>query len=148
MSITNRGGVRSLSPPKSKPPVPRNPLCREISTYISDGDVKSAVKVLRKAMTATKNERCGKNSYVEVIDHGVRLNAAKMILEYTFGKPNVRIAVSDPGPNGGGNSANENPADVARRLKASGLNVDDILDAYTMAATPAQPAYEDQEETG
>lgn len=135
----NRGGVRSLTPrkvpPEKKFAVVKSPFSAGIVEFLKKGDVERAVTTLREGMKATKHEKVGRYTYAETVDHGIRMSAAKLVLEYAFGKPDVRVQVQDTGVEAA-KSKEDAAFDIARKLKSSGLNIDDIIEAHTLAAKP------------
>lgn len=133
----NPGGGRALTPRKPAPLARPDTFAGSVLKYLDKGDVKEAVQVLRDGMKATKNEKCGRFTYVETPDFGTRMTAARMILEYTFGKPNMVLQVQ--APDDPAQTREESASELAKKLKSSNLDIDDIIDAYTLAATPAVP---------
>lgn len=105
----------------------------DVHNYIAEEDYQNAVKVLREGMVATHVVRKSKDNgergvdYTEVVDHSTRLQSAKLMLEYGFGKPATRqdINITDT------TRLHTSPADVMDRLMTSGQDLADIIDVYT-----------------
>jgi len=145
----NRGGARQLTlpkPPEPEPPAPRAPrkpsYSQEITSYLKEGDVELAVKTLRDGMNALKMVQTGRFRYVEMPDTGMRLTAAKLVLEYAFGKPETRLKFDGMETA----AVMADPVEVARKLKGSGLDLDTIIDAYAMTARPVGHSEEEPDE--
>jgi len=108
-------------------------LSEDIHLFLEDKDYESAVKVLRSGMSATQVVRKSRENgekgvaYEEVPDFGTRMTAARLTLEYGFGKPATRhdITVEDK------TSRTASPAEIMTRLRDSGQNLASILDVYT-----------------
>ena len=109
----------------------------DVHKFIEEEDYESAVTVLRKGMAATHIVRKSKEDgergvdYTAVPDHGTRLQSAKLMLEYGFGKPATRhdITVDDK------TQKTASPAEIMSRLRDSGQNLSSILDVYTDSLT-------------
>jgi hypothetical protein len=107
----------------------------DVHMYIRDEDYENAVSVLREGMVATHVVRQSKESgergvdYKEVIDHGTRIQSAKLMLEYGFGKPATRqeINITDD------SRLHASPADVMHRLMDSSADLSNILNIYSGA---------------
>ena len=92
-------------------------------------DLTEAIGVLRTTLKATKHQNVSKYSTLEVPDLTSRISAAKLILEYAVGKPSTVLELPDQGDESdtfGGVSQRE----VIARLKGSGLNLLEIVEAY------------------
>ena len=108
-------------------------LSDDIHLFLEDDDYESAVSVLRAGMHATQVVRKSKKdgekgvAYEEVPDFGTRMTAARLTLEYGFGKPATRhdITVEDK------TRKTATPAEIMNRLRDSGQNLASILDVYT-----------------
>ena len=78
-------------------------LREDIHKFLEDDDFSKATEVLRSGMSATHIVRQSREDgqrgveYTEVPDHTTRMQAARLTLEYGFGKPATRheINVSD-----------------------------------------------------
>ena len=107
----------------------------DVHKYIREEDYENAVAVLRDGMVATHVVRQSKENgergvdYKEVIDHGTRIQSAKLMLEYGFGKPATRqeINITDD------SRLHASPADVMHRLMDSSADLTNILQVYSGA---------------
>ena len=108
-------------------------LAEDIHLFLEDNDYANAVKVLRSGMGATqivrKSRKDGEKgvAYEEVPDFGTRMTAARLTLEYGFGKPATRhdITVDDK------TRKTATPSEIMARLRDSGQSLASILDVYT-----------------
>ena len=111
----------------------RKKLSDDIHLFLEDNDYESAVKVLRSGMGATQVVRTSRKNgekgvaYEEVPDFGTRMTAARLTLEYGFGKPATRhdITVDDK------TQKTASPAEIMDRLRDSGQNLASIINVYT-----------------
>ena len=108
-------------------------LREDIHRFIKDEDFELAMNALREGLgamqTVRKNRADGERGveYAEKPCHTVRLTAAKLMLEYGFGKPATRaeITVND-------NSAKSvSPAEIMSRFRQSGVDLNEIVDVYS-----------------
>lgn len=107
-------------------------LRKDIQSFIKDNDVESAIQALREGLKATKvsRERDPKKprgiNYVDKPDHTVRFHAAKLLLEYGFGKPATRaeISITD------NSSQAATPEEILRRIQNSASSFREITEAY------------------
>jgi hypothetical protein len=105
---------------------------KDIQTFIGNEDVESAITALREGLKATKTsrERDPKRprgiNYVDKADHTVRFHAAKLLLEYGFGKPATRaeISISD------NTSQAASPTEILKRIQNSATSFREITEAY------------------
>ena len=112
-------------------------LSEDIHLFLEYNDYASAVSVLRDGMGATqvvrKSRKDGERGvqYEEVPDFGTRMTAARLTLEYGFGKPATRhdITVDDK------TQKTASPAEIMSRLRDSGQNLSSIIDVYTDSLT-------------
>ena len=110
-------------------------LSEDIHLFMEDADYESAVKVLRSGMKATQVVRQSRKNgekgvaYEEVPDFGIRMTAARLTLEYGFGKPATRhdITVEDK------TQRTASPDEIMSRLRDSGQNLAEIINVYTEA---------------
>ena len=108
-------------------------LSEDIHLFLEDDDYANAVKVLRSGMGATQIVRKSRENgekgvaYEEVPDFGTRMTAARLTLEYGFGKPATRhdITVDDK------TKRTASPAEIMSRLRDSGQNLSEIINIYT-----------------
>ena len=111
-------------------------LKRDISDFIEDGDIESALNTLRDGLKATKVSRYRDPQkprgvqYSEKPDHAVRFSSAKLILEYGFGRPATRaeISITDD------TQRTASPAEIMARFQQSGAQLAQIIDVYSEAA--------------
>jgi len=110
-------------------------LRKDIQIFIRDNDVESAIQTLREGLQATKVSRVrdpkrprGVN-YVDKPDHTVRFHAAKLLLEYGFGKPATRaeISISD------NTSRSATPDEILRRIQNSAASFREITETYVQS---------------
>jgi hypothetical protein len=110
-------------------------LRKDIQTFIKDSDVESAIQTLREGLKATKVSRIrdpkrprGVN-YVDKPDHTVRFHAAKLLLEYGFGKPATRaeISISDD------RSKAATPEEILHRIQNSAASFREITETYVQS---------------
>jgi hypothetical protein len=107
-------------------------LREDIHKFLSDEDYQKATACLRDGMQATHIVRRSRDDgqrgveYQETVDHTTRMQAARLTLEYGFGKPATRheINVNDD------TRRQESPADVMDRLRGTGTNFKEILEVY------------------
>ena len=115
-------------------------LAEDIHLFLEDDDYANAVKVLRAGMGATqvvrKSRKNGEKGvrYDEVPDFGTRMTAARLMLEYGFGKPATRhdITVDDK------TQRTATPTEVLGRLRDSGQNLAEIISVYTNSLESVQ----------
>lgn len=108
-------------------------LREDVHKFIQDDDFELAVKALREGLKAEHTVRKSRDDgqrgveYVDTACHTVRLNAAKLLLEYGFGKPATRaeITVSQD------NSNAVTTADILSRFRSSGMDLNNIVDVYS-----------------
>ena len=108
-------------------------LSDDIQLFLEDQDYANAVKVLRSGMGATQIVRKSRKNgevgvaYEEVPDFGTRMTAARLTLEYGFGKPATRhdITVEDK------TKRPATPSEIMSRLRDSGQNLTEIINVYT-----------------
>ena len=113
----------------------------DVHSYIQEKDYEKAVEVLRKGMDATHVVRRSKKNgergvdYEEVEDHSTRLQSAKLMLEYGFGKPATRtdINITDS------TRLHASPAEVMTRLMDSSQDLTNILQVYSGAVQEIAP---------
>lgn len=121
---------------------------KEVRELIADDDLERAVAVLREGLTATtttrqrgKFKKGEKNQvqYVQTPDTSIRLNCAKLLLEYGFGKPHTSQTIEVKG----GDRPMLTTADIAQRIAASGADLQRIATAYVDGLAEAPPAPEE-----
>ena len=107
-------------------------LREDVHKFIHDEDFEMAMGALREGLQAMHTVRQSRPNgergveYVEKPSHTVRITAAKLMLEYGFGKPATRaeITVNDNG------SKAISTADIMTRFRQSGMNLNEIVDVY------------------
>jgi hypothetical protein len=121
---------------------------KKVRELINDNDLSEAVAVLRAGLKATTRSRSkapaekGRKAgyeYKEVADNSVRLNCAKMLLEYGFGKPHTSQTIEVKGDR----RPMLTTADIAARIAASGADLQRIAGAYVDGLAEAEPAIEE-----
>jgi hypothetical protein len=107
-------------------------LREDIHRFIQDDDFEAAMNALRDGLkanhTVRQNRADGQRGveYIERPNHTTRLTAAKLMLEYGFGKPATRaeITVND------NSSKVISPAEIMSRFRQSGVDLNEIVDVY------------------
>lgn len=107
-------------------------LREDVHKFIHDDDFELAVAALRDGLKAQQTVRRNRDDgqrgveYEEVPSHTVRITAAKLLLEYGFGKPATRaeITVSKD------NSQEISTGDILSRFRSSGMDLNEIVDVY------------------
>lgn len=107
-------------------------LREDVHKFIHDKDFDLAVRALREGLgamqTVRKNRADGERGveYTETPCHTVRIAAAKLMLEYGFGKPATRAEITVN--NEAAKAAT--PADIMARFRNSGMDLNEIVDVY------------------
>ena len=107
-------------------------LREDVHKFIHDDDFELAINALRDGLkanhTVRKNRSDGERGveYDEVPCHTVRITAAKLLLEYGFGKPATRaeITVSKD------TTREISTGDILSRFRSSGMDLNEIVDVY------------------
>jgi hypothetical protein len=107
-------------------------LREDVHKFIHDDDFELAINALRDGLkanhTVRKNREDGQRGveYDEVPCHTVRITAAKLLLEYGFGKPATRaeITVSKD------TTREISTGDILSRFRSSGMDLNEIVDVY------------------
>jgi hypothetical protein len=107
-------------------------LREDVHKFIHDDDFELAINALRDGLkanhTVRKNRSDGERGveYDEVPCHTVRITAAKLLLEYGFGKPATRaeITVSKD------TTREISTGDILARFRSSGMDLNEIVDVY------------------
>lgn len=115
-------------------------LREDIHKFLEDDDFSKATEVLRSGMNATHIVRQSREDgqrgveYTEVPDHTTRMQAARLTLEYGFGKPATRheINVSDD------QRHTVSQAEIMDRLRGAGANFTEILEVYAESSDKAE----------
>jgi len=122
-------------------------LREDIHRFIQDEDFEAAMNALRDGLKANHTVRQNRSDgqrgveYIERPNHTTRLTAAKLMLEYGFGKPATRaeITVND-------NSIKSiSPADIMSRFRQSGMDLNEIVDVYSESVQEAPVELENHE---
>ena len=122
-------------------------LREDIHQFIKDEDFEAAMNALRDGLKANHTVRQNRSDgqrgveYIERPNHTTRLTAAKLMLEYGFGKPATRaeITVND-------NSIKSiSPADIMSRFRQSGMDLNEIVDVYSESVKEAPVELENHE---
>ena len=114
-------------------------LREDVHKFIHDDDFVEAMNALREGLQAMHTVRQSRSDgergveYVEKPSHTVRLAAAKLMLEYGFGKPATRaeITVND------NSSKAVTPAEIMSRFRNSGMDLNEIVDVYAESVKEA-----------
>ena len=107
-------------------------LREDVHKFIHDEDFEMAMGALREGLQAMHTVRQSRPNcergveYVEKPSHTVRIAAAKLMLEYGFGKPATRAEIT---VNENGSKA-VSTADIMARFRQSGMNLNEIVDVY------------------
>lgn len=107
-------------------------LREDVHKFIHDEDFEMAMNALRDGLqakhTVRQNRADGERGveYTEKPCHTVRIAAAKLMLEYGFGKPATRAEIT---VNENGSKA-VSTADIMARFRQSGMNLNEIVDVY------------------
>ena len=121
-------------------------LREDVHKFIHDDDFEKAMTALRDGLqanhTVRRNRADGERGveYAETPCHTIRIAAAKLMLEYGFGKPATRaeITVND-------NSAKTvSPADIMARFRTSGMDLNEIVDVYAESVKEAPMELENE----
>jgi len=126
----------------------RKYMQEDIHRFMEEDDFASAANVLRTGMKAThtvrRNREGGERGveYEEVADHSTRLAAARLTLEYGFGKPATRHDITMTKET----TTTVTPAEVMLRLKESGQDLAEIIDVYSEAVKEAPIEIENERE--
>lgn len=114
-------------------------LREDVHNFIHDDDFEAAMNALRDGLqakqTVRRNRADGERGveYHETPAHTIRITAAKLMLEYGFGKPATRaeITVND-------NTAKAvTPAEIMSRFRQSGMDLNEIVDVYAESVVEA-----------
>jgi len=116
-----------------------NKLREDVHNFIHDDDFEAAMNALRDGLqakqTVRRNRADGERGveYHETPAHTIRITAAKLMLEYGFGKPATRaeITVND------NTSKVATPAEIMSRFRQSGMDLNEIVDVYAESVAEA-----------
>ena len=114
-------------------------LREDVHKFIHDEDFEMAMGALREGLQAMHTVRQSRPNgergveYVEKPSHTVRIAAAKLMLEYGFGKPATRAEIT---VNENGSKA-VSTADIMARFRQSGMNLNEIVDVYAESVQEA-----------
>lgn len=122
-------------------------LREDIHRFIKDDDFDAAMNALRDGLkanhTVRQNREDGQRGveYVERPNHTTRLTAAKLMLEYGFGKPATRaeITVNDT------SAKSISTADIMARFRQSGMDLNEIVDVYSESVEESAIELENRE---
>lgn len=111
----------------------------DIHNFIEDDDFNNAVAALREGLKAKHTVRQSRADgergveYTEKPCHTTRLNAAKLMLEYGFGKPATRaeISITDE------TSKSASPAEIMARIHSAGSQISQIIEVYAESVKDA-----------
>ena len=71
--------------------------------------------------------------YAEKPCHTTRINAAKLMLEYGFGKPATRAEINIKDET----QKSASPAEIMSRFRSSGMDLNEIVDVYAESVKEA-----------
>lgn len=114
-------------------------LREDVHKFIKDDDFELAVNALREGLKAEHTVRKSRDDgqrgveYVDTACHPVRLNAAKLLLEYGFGKPATRAEITVTKDD----SKSVTTADILSRFRSSGMDLNNIIDVYAESVQEA-----------
>ena len=114
-------------------------LREDVHKFIHDDDFEMAMAALRDGLkanqTVRRNRADGERGveYAETPCHTVRIAAAKLMLEYGFGKPATRAEIT---VNTEASKA-ATPADIMARFRSSGMDLNEIVDVYAESVKEA-----------
>ena len=122
-------------------------LREDIHRFIQDEDFEAAMNALRDGLKANHTVRQNRSDgqrgveYIERPNHTTRLTAAKLMLEYGFGKPATRaeITVND------NSSKVISPAEIMSRFRQTGMDLNEIVDVYAESVQEAPVELENHE---
>ena len=122
-------------------------LREDVHRFIHDEDFEMAMGALREGLQAMHTVRQSRSDgqrgveYVEKPSHTVRITAAKLMLEYGFGKPATRaeINITDSA------SKAASPAEIMSRFRSSGMDLNEIVDVYAESVKEAPMEIENSE---
>ena len=107
-------------------------LREDVHKFIHDDDFESAITALREGLKANHTVRKSRDDgqrgveYSEVPCHTVRLTAAKLLLEYGFGKPATRAEITVTKDT----TREITTGDILARFRSSGMDLNEIVDVY------------------
>lgn len=114
-------------------------LREDVHRFIHDQDFELAMNALREGLKANQTVRQNRSDgqrgveYVETPAHTVRITAAKLMLEYGFGKPATRAEITVNNET----SKSASPAEIMSRFRQSGMDLNEIIDVYTESVKEA-----------
>jgi hypothetical protein len=114
-------------------------LREDVHKFIHDDDFEAAMSALRDGLqakqTVRRNRADGERGveYHETPAHTIRITAAKLMLEYGFGKPATRAEITVNNET----SKSASPAEIMSRFRQSGMDLNEIIDVYTESVKEA-----------
>tara|TARA_Y100000593_G_scaffold83942_1_gene158657 strand:- start:804 stop:1232 length:429 start_codon:yes stop_codon:yes gene_type:complete len=102
----------------------------DIRAMMKGTDVEKALEVLRQGMEAVSVVKTSEGGHVvhrEKPDMGTRVTCAKLLLEWGFGKPATKQTIELEQKH---TVQVESPADIASRLRASGVDLNHVAQVY------------------
>ena len=122
-------------------------LREDVHRFIHDEDFEMAMGALREGLQAMHTVRQSRSDGqrgvedVEKPSHTVRITAAKLMLEYGFGKPATRAEINITE----NSSKAASPAEIMSRFRSSGMDLNEIIDVYTESVKEAPMEIENSE---
>jgi hypothetical protein len=107
-------------------------LREDVHKFIHDADFELAMTALREGLQAKQTVRQSRSDgergveYTEKPAHTIRITAAKLMLEYGFGKPATRAEININNET----EKSASPAEIMSRFRASGMDLNEIVDVY------------------
>ena len=114
-------------------------LREDVHKFIHDADFELAMTALREGLQAKQTVRQSRSDgergveYTEKPAHTIRINAAKLMLEYGFGKPATRAEININNET----EKSASPAEIMSRFRASGMDLNEIVDVYAESVLEA-----------
>jgi hypothetical protein len=114
-------------------------LREDVHKFIHDDDFEAAMSALRDGLqakqTVRRNRADGERGveYHETPAHTIRITAAKLMLEYGFGKPATRAEITVNNET----SKSASPAEIMSRFRQSGMDLNEIVDVYAESVKEA-----------
>lgn len=105
-----------------------------LDKLIAEQDVLDALETVRASLKATRLFKQKEGPATEEPDWNTRLASARLLLEYTYGKPTARTEITTSA------GALPSPDEVAKRIVQSGVDVSAVVDAYVSKLRQAEPA--------
>lgn len=122
-------------------------LREDVHKFIHDSDFEAAMGALREGLSAMQTVRQSRADgergveYAEKPAHTIRITAAKLMLEYGFGKPATRAEININNET----QKSASPAEIMARFRSSGMDLNEIVDVYAESVKEAPLEIENDE---